>query len=473
MGFEQDFAKTQPGPQRERVVYQALVNQGKPTDLWPMTVDGPNGSKITYQITRDFLKVGNQYVPMTGTTAQMIADHFHMHLPTNTIADQVWKAAKAAGSAVDVNPLSGTGYQGANGQNYSPADVVRNRISATDAAVEFSRRVNDKISQNPNAQKGLVDIGAGGKWLTVPPASGSLGLHGIRTPGGGMLQGGYGTMHPNYEDHTEYGTYVRLVDDPVTVQTTDGRKQTMTMAEFTKSPYSSALFDAHQDLRDGSLAKYDVKRDKANLASLTKDTASPATPSGAPGTLDQINKFFDEALTGMASRMSVYELLIKRAKLEEGIRIMPSIGKDPAIKDLSQNSIPGHAPAGYRPLQKGESSRQIGAAASQILNSSELGDQTPFTIGDQLYIGRTEPHYHPPPPPGADPSKYPKPWGWHKGVTVFKAQEGTKAPSGGESQEPVSGPQGRMKLLQRVQQTTPDNSLDALQKILSEIEGDI
>lgn len=458
MSFEQDFAKTPAGPQRERLVYQAIVSQGKPTDLWPVTVNGPQGTKITFYITRDFLKVGNQYLPMTGTTAQMIANKFNMSLPTNTIADHVWSAAQAAGSVVKVDPLSGTGYRGENGQWYSGTDVSNKRIGTTDAAVEFSNRVNQQIAQNPNSQKGLVDIGSGGKWLTVPPASGSLGLHGIRQPGG-MLQSGYGTKHPNYEDHVEYGTYVRLVDNRVDVQYPDGRKETMSMDKFIKSPYRSALFMEGQDIRDGGLAQYDLKRDRADLARL--DPKIPTKDSNVPG-LEQVDQFLDQALTQVASRMKIYNEIIKQASK---IQILPSIGKDPAIKDLSRNSIPGRPPAGYRPLKRGEGSKEIGPVAMKILNSSELGDQTPFTIDDESYIGRTEPHYHPSPPSGADPAKYPKPWGWHKGVTVFKEIEG------GSSAQ-TSNVQSRMKLLQRVQ-NTPAEGESTIEKLLSEIERDV
>ncbi len=159
-----------------------------------------------------------------------------------------------------------------------------------------------------------------------------------------------------------------------------------------------------------------------------------------------------------SNRIHLYEMVMKYAA---EVKILPSIGKDPAIKDLSKNSIPGHPPAGYRPLRKGENNGEIGAAASKILNSSELGDQTPFTIGDESYMGRTEPHYHPSPPAGIDPSemsKYPKPWGWHKGVTVFKAD--------------TTGPQGRMKLLQKVQ-NSPDSGAGEIQSLLSEIEKDL
>ncbi len=458
MSFEQDFAKTPAGPQREKLVYQALASQGRPTDLWPVTIKGPQDTKITFYITRDFLKVGSQYLPMTGTTAQMVANKFNMYLPTNTIADHVWAAAKAAGSTIKVDPLSGTGYQGANGQWYSGSDVSNQRIGTTDAAVEFSKRVHQQLAQNPNSQKGLVDIGSGGKWLTVPPASGSLGLHGIRQPGG-MLQSGYGTKHPNYEDHVEYGTYVRLVDNKVTVEHPDGRKETMTMDNFIKSPLRSALFTDGQDIREGGIARYDVKRDRANLASL--DTKTPTPKQDASG-LEQINQFLDSAFTQVASRLPLYEMIMKCADESNGVQILPSIGKDPAIKDLSQNSIPGRPPAGYRALSKGEG-KGVGVVANKILNSSELGDQTPFTIDGESYMGRTEPHFHPPPPKGTDPSdfgKYPKPWGWHKGVTVFKASAGT------------TSSKGRMKLLQRIQDS-PDSGEDAIANLFTEIEGDL
>lgn len=318
MSFEQDFANTPAGPQRERLVYQALADQGRPTDLWPVTVSGPQGTKITFYITRDFLKVGNQYLPMTGTTAQMLANKFNMYLPTNTIADHVWAAAKAAGSTVKVEPLSGTGYRGQNGQWYSGSDVSNQRLGTTDAAIEFSKRFNQQLSQNPNSQKGLVDIGSGGKWLTSPPASGSLGLHGIRQDGG-TLQGGYGTKHPNYESHVEYGTYVRLVDNKISVQYPDGRKETMTMDNFIKSPLHTALFADGQDIRDGGVARYDIKRDRAGLASL--DRGAKPTQQNEPG-LEQINQFLDQTLTQVASRMRIYKKIIKEA--EDGSPEKPS-----------------------------------------------------------------------------------------------------------------------------------------------------
>lgn len=134
-------------------------------------------------------------------------------------------------------------------------------------------------------------------------------------------------------------------------------------------------------------------------------------------------------------------------------QLQPSIGKDPTIRDLSRSSIPSWPPHGYMPLGKNETTSEIGAAARQILRTSELGDQVPFTIDGQQYIGRSEPHYHEPPPVGTDPSeysKYPKPWGWHRGVSVFRAKEGTQIPASENYQPSSSSTTGRMRMLQRI-----------------------
>lgn len=130
-------------------------------------------------------------------------------------------------------------------------------------------------------------------------------------------------------------------------------------------------------------------------------------------------------------------------------QIEQNIGKDPAIKDLSKSSIPP-VPSGYRPLQVQENNEEIGQAAQQILRNSTLGDQILFTVDGEQYMGRSEPHYHPPPPVGINPSEYgnyPKPWGWHRGVTVFKSLLTDKPSLNYQPPRPTSG---RLQILQRI-----------------------
>lgn len=133
-------------------------------------------------------------------------------------------------------------------------------------------------------------------------------------------------------------------------------------------------------------------------------------------------------------------------------QLQPSVGKDPLIKDLSRSSVPTQPPQGYRPLRAGEKTPSISEAAQKILWSFDLGDQIPFTADGEKYMGRVEPHYHSPPPPGTDPSeygRYPKPWGFHKGVTVYKfiTVDHLSPVDNFQPEKPVSG---RIQLLERM-----------------------
>jgi hypothetical protein len=64
-------------------------------------------------------------------------------------------------------------------------------------------------------------------------------------------------------------------------------------------------------------------------------------------------------------------------------------------------------------------------------------------------MARVEPHFHAIPPPGTpseELKKFPKPWGWHKGVTVYKAAPGVK----NEEYTPDKPTSGRTQILQRI-----------------------
>ena len=73
------------------------------------------------------------------------------------------------------------------------------------------------------------------------------------------------------------------------------------------------------------------------------------------------------------------------------------------------------------PLSGKERTVTIGNVARSLL-FGEFGTITLFQINDKYYVARVEPHYHPPPADilTQELSKFPKPWGWHKGVTIYK-----------------------------------------------------
>lgn len=102
-------------------------------------------------------------------------------------------------------------------------------------------------------------------------------------------------------------------------------------------------------------------------------------------------------------------------------------------------------PAGYQPLANGEITPEVSQVAKGLLGG-EMGTQTPFSVDEKQYMARVETHYHPPPPQGSTPAeqaKYQKPWGYHKGVTVYKPAD---------NYQPDRPASGRLQLLQRIDQ---------------------
>jgi len=88
--------------------------------------------------------------------------------------------------------------------------------------------------------------------------------------------------------------------------------------------------------------------------------------------------------------------------------------------------VAGHPATSLPPncviLPNKEKTIAISKMAQSFLGGG-FGTLTPFQIGDQYFVARVEPHYHQPPPPDVSVqqlSKYSKPWGWHKGVTIYK-----------------------------------------------------
>ena len=120
----------------------------------------------------------------------------------------------------------------------------------------------------------------------------------------------------------------------------------------------------------------------------------------------------------------------------------------PPDNTITINHPPKIPPKGFVLLPEGEKSPTISKIARGLLGG-DFGTLTPFSINTRHFMARVEPHYHNPPPPNATPeeqAKYPKPWGWHKGVTIYKSINDIKN-TFEQSSQSISP---RMRLLQRI-----------------------
>jgi small nuclear ribonucleoprotein (snRNP)-like protein len=233
--FRDKYYATKPGPAREALVFDYAIRQGKPKTV-PITVPGPGGTKITYQVMPDFLMIDGIRVSLTPVTAQRIADHFGMSIPTQKMADQIYHNS----NQISARPLSGTGVT-IGGRHYTGNDVVSNLISDSRANIAYSEIVDQQIA----AQKGAdpnKPVDGFAKTIVQPEVPGRAGFYGLWTsPTSKPIQGGSG-LTPHGLDQTEYGTFARFVAPNVTITTTDGRTISTTLDRVLSTPnISSAL----------------------------------------------------------------------------------------------------------------------------------------------------------------------------------------------------------------------------------------
>jgi hypothetical protein len=233
MSFKDTFVKMPSGPAREEFIYNTLVKQGPPKNLVPVTVDGPNNTKITYEVMPDYLMIDGIRVTIAPATAQRVADAFGMKLPTSKMSQQIYNAAN---TKVRATPLSNSGYVGVDGQRYSGKDVVQSRISNSDAAIEYSKLTDAEIEkQRKNNPAGL--IAGHGKEILQPlgdPKDVSFG--GWQGQNGKPLQP-YTAAHKGAAaSHSEYGLYTRLISNNVKVTLPSGKVINTTMDKLANKP---------------------------------------------------------------------------------------------------------------------------------------------------------------------------------------------------------------------------------------------
>ena len=241
--FKAKFLKLGPGPEREKLVYDEVLKRRPFQNMVPITVPGPGGTKITYKVMPDYITIDGLRVPMSGQTAQKIANHFGMSLPTSKMTKQIWEAAD---TKVRPQPLSAGGTIG--GKYYNGKDVVQSKISDSDSAIAYSNMIEDSLKdKNPNLVAGHM------KTIVMTDRPEQLGLYGWSGDEKSFnpIQSGEHTGHDT-SVHTEYGTGARLVSGDVKVTFPDGTSKMMPMENLLNNP------ELYHSLSDTKVKKYKV-----------------------------------------------------------------------------------------------------------------------------------------------------------------------------------------------------------------------
>lgn len=256
MSFKDEFLKLPPGPARENLIYNAVISMGPPKNLIPVTVPGPNGIKITYYTMPDVISIDGIRATMTAVTAQRIADHFGMHLPTDKMSKQIWEAAD---TKIRANPLSASGFTSANGKHFTGKDVVAHKIGDSDASIAYNDATNkelEKYEQHTGKKPNLIS--GHGKMITQPLSDpNKLSFGGWEGAEGIPLQP-YSSPH-DAATQSEYASYSRLVGNDVTITKPDGQVINTTLDKLQENPELSRIIASKPGVK-----KYNISSSNSN-----------------------------------------------------------------------------------------------------------------------------------------------------------------------------------------------------------------
>ncbi len=294
MSFKNEFLKMQPGPAREALVYNALIAQGPPKNLVPVTVPGPNGTQITYKTMPDYVSIDGLRVTLTPSTAQRLANAWGMSLPTAKMSQQIYNAAD---TKVRAPPLSGSGYTGIDGKKYTAKDVAETRIGASDAAVRYNDLTNKEVAkagENP----GLIS-GHGKEILEPVSNPNDVSFGGWQGSNGKPLQPYGSAHHGESENHTEYALYTRLIGGDVVITTPDGKKITTTMEKLRANPNMSSAVANSPGIKQYNAGKQPATKQKDVPMSAQPEKeqvaySPPKAQSGRLSFLERIDDFLNQ-----------------------------------------------------------------------------------------------------------------------------------------------------------------------------------
>ncbi len=215
--FIDSIMKLGPSANRDDLIVNEILRGNFPDFLRkmvPITISD-KGNTLVYNVMPDYISIGNDTdytrVPISGPSAQKIADAFGTILPTPKMSDQIWQNAKIQ---LSPKPLSGMSNINLSGKNYTTQQFLGSKMSDTDAFDYHNKLIQEQLGENyvpgqlvAGHKKDVV--------LSNDLAPGQLGIHGLHQKGGTPLQQGAGSRHS--ESYKDYSHGVRLIDNNATL----------------------------------------------------------------------------------------------------------------------------------------------------------------------------------------------------------------------------------------------------------------
>lgn len=272
--FMENIMKLGPTGERDELIVKEIIRGNFPEfmrRLAPITV-AQKGNTLIYNVMPDYLCIGNDQdyvrVPVSGPSAQRIADAFGMLLPTPRMSDQIYEAAKVR---LAPKPLSGMANLNIGGKNYTNQQFMASKMSDTDSFNYHNQVIQEQLQGH---QPG--ELVAGHKKdivLSNDLQPGRLAIHGLHLKGGTPLQpGGISKHEANYKD---YSHGVRLVDNNATLN-----GQNVQMSAILKDPKYAYLVNTDGVLKQVAY-KYDGNdKPKTNVPESAVATNTPQTGRG-------------------------------------------------------------------------------------------------------------------------------------------------------------------------------------------------
>lgn len=295
MAFKEEYLKfKQPSQAREDFVYKSVTSLVSKDQILksmkPITVDGPNGTKITYKVMPDYVSIEGMRVPMSGSTAQRVANYFGLSLPSAKMTQEIYQNADVQ---VAAKPLSGSGTE-VDGKKYSGNDVVSTGVGYAPFAVNYNEKINEELSEKGAKEGQIVSGFAKDITSAIPGKEKNLGLHGFYDSHGKPIQGGVGQTPHDTSIHTEYGAFARLVSPEVEITYPDGRKETKPVnSAYQASSYTAPKSSPVDKPSEGAVEK-SIKPSSTMVATKTQKQPSSKTISTPENQFSKIDDFLEQ-----------------------------------------------------------------------------------------------------------------------------------------------------------------------------------